>query len=168
MTGSDGELRLELLSKSHAVALEAFERDNRAFFAARIGDRGDDFFTHFHDRLADRVDENDSGHSLFCVVVDTAGHIVARINLIDIDRADPAELGYRVAEEAQGRGVATWGVTSALELAATYGVRRVLARVATTNTASRRVLERSGFSMTGPADPPPGSAKSFLAYRRDL
>lgn len=168
MTEGTEQLRLELLAMRHAAPLEAFERANRAFFAARIGDRGDDFFSRFHLHLAERVAENASGRSLLCVVVDAAGEIVARVNLIDIDQPEPTELGYRVAEAAQGRGIATWGVTSALDLAAGRGVRRVHAKVATTNPASRRVLQHCGFALVGPTDPPTGSSKTFLGYGRDL
>lgn len=165
MTGSQARLRLELLSTDHAAALEAFERDNRAFFAARIGDRGDEFFEQFDDRLADRVAENDDGRSLLCVVVDAGGSIVARINVTDIDQPGETELGYRVAEAAQGHGVATWGVREALELAAQRGVRTVDARVAITNPASRRVLEHCGFTPLGAAHAPDGSQKTFAGYR---
>lgn len=168
MTEPTGGMRLELLSLRHRRALEVFERVNREFFALHIGDRGDDFFTRFDVHLAERVAENTSGRSLLCVVTDASGEIVARVNLLDIDQPEQTELGYRVAERAQGRGIATWGVTSALDLAVGRGVRRVHAKVATTNPASRRVLEHCGFALVGPTDPPAGSPKSFLGCRRDL
>lgn len=168
MTERTEGLRLELLAMCHATALEAFERENRAFFATRIGDRGDDFFDRFNALLADRVEENETGQSLLGVVVDRAENIVARINLTDVDDGELSELGYRVAESAQGRGVATWGVTQLLHLAADRGVRVVNSRVATTNPASQRVLEACGFAQVGAAPPPDGSPKSFLAYRKTL
>jgi len=161
-------LRLELLNPSHEADLERFERTNRAFFARRIGDRGDEYFEHFAERLAALVAENRTGTSLITVLVDDAGAIVGRVNLTDIDDPELTELGYRVAEEAQGRGVATRGVGAMLELAAEHGVRTIAARVATTNHASQRVLERCGFARTGPADPPAGSRVGFIGYRRDL
>lgn len=49
---------LERLTLDHARPLERFERANRAFFAARVGDRGDDYFEHFDDQLAARLVEN--------------------------------------------------------------------------------------------------------------
>lgn len=169
MTDQRSGMRLELLSVQHRPALEDFERDNRAFFAQQVGDRGNDYFAHFGAQLAERVRENTTGQSLLCVVIDEDGAVIARINVLDIDSATPPpELGYRVAEAAQGKGVATWGVTGALELAAAHGVRRVRARVATTNPASRRVLEHCGFTLTGPADAPAGSTKSFLGYHKEL
>lgn len=160
--------RLELLTVDHARPLERFERSNRAFFAARIGDRGDDFFEHFDDRLAARVRENREGTSLFFVVVDADGEILGRVNISDIDRPTLTELGFRVAEHAQGRGVATQGVIAALDVAATRGVTSVKARVSTTNVASRRVLERCGFRETGRAEAPDGAVETFIGYRKDL
>jgi ribosomal-protein-alanine N-acetyltransferase len=168
MTQRPHAWRLELLTMDHATELERFERDNRAFFASRIGDRGDDYFAHFDERLAALVEENRSGRSLLSLVVDEAGHVLARINLTDIDEPDLSELGYRVAESAQGQGVATYGVTALLDLAASRDVPSVFAKVATTNPASQRVLEHCGFALVGPADAPLGSVKSFLGYCRAL
>lgn len=159
---------LQLLTLDHARALERFERANRAFFAERVGDRGDEYFQHFDDHLAARVDENRVGTSLFFVIVDEEGEILGRVNLTDIDQPDLTELGYRVAERAQGRGIATLGVVAALDVAAARGVTAVTARVATANVASRRVLEHCGFIETGEFAAPEGSSRSFVGYRRDL
>lgn len=149
----------------HARLLERFERDNRVFFAARIGDRGDDYFIHFDDRLAVLVQENRDGTSLFSVVVDGSGEIVGRVNINDIDRPEVSEIGFRVAERAQGRGIASTGVTLALDLASRHGVQSVYARVSTINLTSQRVLERCGFEPTGRAEPPEVSSKTFIGYR---
>ncbi|MGO4759286.1 GNAT family N-acetyltransferase, partial [Streptomyces sp. 2MCAF27] len=40
-------VRLERLRADHAPALLAFERENRAYFARSIPDRGDSYFTEF-------------------------------------------------------------------------------------------------------------------------
>ena len=160
--------RLELLAIEHARPLERFERGNRAFFAARIGDRGEEFFEHFDDRLASRVRENQEGTSLYFVIVDAQGEVLGRININDIHRPDRTELGFRVAEYAQGRGLATAGVINALEIAAARGVRSVRARASIANLASRRVLERCGFAQTGPAEAPSGSSHSFIGYTKHL
>jgi len=160
--------RLEPLTTEHARALERFERANRAFFAARIGDRGDDYFEHFDDRLATRVRENQKGTSLYFVIVDSEGEVLGRININDVDHPHLTELGFRVAEHAQGRGLATSGATSALEIAAARGVTTVKARASIANWASRRVLERCGFVQTGPAEAPSGWSQRFIGYRKDL
>jgi ribosomal-protein-alanine N-acetyltransferase len=41
---------LEFLRPDHAPALLAFERENRAYFAASIPDRGDEYFVQFDAR----------------------------------------------------------------------------------------------------------------------
>jgi arginase len=160
--------RLELLTLGHARPLERFERSNRAFFAAQVGDRGDDYFAHFDDQLAARVHENREGRSLFFVIVDTDGEVLGRVNISDIDQPALTELGFRVAAHAQGRGIATRGVVAALDIAATRGVTTVNARVSTANLASRRVLEHCGFDRTGQAATPSGSSGFFIGYRKHL
>ena len=160
--------RLELLTTDHARSLERFERVNRTFFAARVGDRGDEYFEHFDDQLASRALENREGTSMYFVLVDAEGEVLGRINISDVDRPELTELGFRVAEHAQGRGLATTGVINALAIAATQGVRTVKARVSISNVGSRRVLERCGFTQTGPTEPPSGRSQTFLGYRKDL
>ena len=58
-TGSESTPRLQLplpdlqlLRLDHAPALLAFERENRAYFAASVPDRGDEFFAEFDTRYA--------------------------------------------------------------------------------------------------------------------
>lgn len=162
------DIRLERLARKHAPRLERFERTNRAFFARHVADRGDRYFAEFRDRLGALVDENEAGRCLLFVILDERDEIVGRVNITDIDRPARTELGFRIAESVQGHGVATAGVTQALEQAASAGVREVRARASVENHASRRVLERCGFEATGPAPTPPGSNRTFLGYRRDL
>jgi ribosomal-protein-alanine N-acetyltransferase len=42
------DAELQLLRADHAQALLGFETENRAFFAASIPDRGDDYFANFY------------------------------------------------------------------------------------------------------------------------
>jgi hypothetical protein len=41
---------IERLRLDHAAAVLVFERENRAYFAASVSDRGDEYFTGFHAR----------------------------------------------------------------------------------------------------------------------
>lgn len=82
----------------HVRPLERFERDNRSFFAERVGDRGDEYFGHFHECIARRLRENHEGTSLYFVIVDADDEVLGRINISDIHRTDRTELGFRVAE----------------------------------------------------------------------
>ena len=59
-------------------------------------------------------------------------------------------IGYWVAREATGRGVATAAVGQALQIAfADLGLHRVQAEILPHNHASRRVLEHHGFQRYG-------------------
>lgn len=133
-----------------------------------MSDRGDDYFDRFGALLVGLVDEDLAGRSLSFVLVGSAGGVVGRVNLYDIDHPHRTELGFRVAESAGGRRVATRGVAEALRVAATGGVRSVTARASTTNIASQRVLESCGFTPAGPAATPAGSSRLFVGYQRML
>ncbi|MEN3614650.1 GNAT family N-acetyltransferase [Plantactinospora sp. ZYX-F-223] len=62
--------------------------------------------------------------------------------------ADEPELGYRLRRSAWGRGYATEGSRALIDKAFTeQGVRRVLAETMVVNTASRRVMEKSGLRL---------------------
>ncbi|MEV5437894.1 GNAT family N-acetyltransferase [Streptomyces sp. NPDC052682] len=144
-------VKLERLSADHAEALLAFERENRAYFARSVPDRGDAYFTApgFAERLASLLAEQQAGVCHFHVVLDEEGNLVGRVNLIDV--ADGcAELGYRVGERAAGRGVATAAVAQVCRLAATdYGLTSLTAVTTLDNTASMTVLARNGFIRVG-------------------
>jgi ribosomal-protein-alanine N-acetyltransferase len=158
---------LELLRPDHADALLAFERENRAYFSAFISDRGDAFFERFGDELAARVAEQGTEGAYF-VLVDDDGSVIGRFNLIFTEPGS-ADLGYRVAERAAGRGLATESVRELCGIAATeYGVRLVRAATSTANVASQRVLAKAGFVPDGPADPADIGGKQGSWYRLDL
>jgi len=144
---------LQRLRPDHAPALLAFERENRAYFAASVPDRGDDYFTHFEDRHAALLAEQAAGTCHFHVLVDTdphgEGQILGRFNLVDAADGS-AELGYRVAEKATGRGLATTTVRHLCTLAAeSYGLTTLRAATTLDNPASQTVLTRAGFTPTG-------------------
>lgn len=139
-------VRLERLRADHAPALLAFERENRAYFARSIPDRGDSYFTEFASLHQLRLDEQEAGLCHFHVVLDEAGELVGRVNLVDVLEGT-AELGYRVGERATGRGVATAAVAQVCRLAAdSYGLSALIAAATLDNQASTAVLRRSGFT----------------------
>ncbi|MEV7441526.1 GNAT family N-acetyltransferase [Streptomyces sp. NPDC091204] len=157
--------RLELLRFDHAPAVLDFERENRAYFAASVPDRGDDYFARFDERHHALMAEQDAGLCRFHVLVDDSGAVVGRVNLVDLAEGS-AELGYRIAEQAAGRGVATAAVREACDLAATaYGLTTLRAVTTLDNPGSRAVLARTGFVPAGEIrlDGRPG-----LRFLRDL
>ena len=159
---------LTRLHADHAAAVLAFELANRAYFAASISDRGDDFFDQFADRYNALLAEQEAGVCAFYVLVAEDGSVLGRFNLVDIED-HTAELGYRVARHVAGRGVATAAVRELCRLAAArHGLRTLRAATAHQNAASRKVLTKAGFVPVGPADPAHLGGKPGTWYQRDL
>jgi RimJ/RimL family protein N-acetyltransferase len=72
------------------------------------------------------------------------------------DRAGCVEIGYALAPSARGKGIGTAAIAALVGRPATVpGIRQVTAVTGAQNTASRRLLERQGFQITGPL---PGTA----------
>jgi ribosomal-protein-alanine N-acetyltransferase len=140
---------IERLRLDHAAAVLVFERENRAYFAASVSDRGDDYFTGFQQRFRGLLAEQEAGVCHFHVVVGDNGVVLGRVNLVDVADGS-AELGFRVAEKAAGRGLATAAVCQMCATAARdYGLRNLRASAAADNAGSRAVLSRVGFVPTG-------------------
>jgi [ribosomal protein S5]-alanine N-acetyltransferase len=140
---------LQPLHRDHAAALLAFERENRAYFAASVPDRGDDYFTDFHARLDGLLAEQAAGLIFMHVLVDRDGAVLGRVNLVEV-AGGSAELGYRIAEKAAGRGLATAAVVRVCEWAVTrYGLTSLRADATLDNPASLAVLARTGFRPVG-------------------
>ncbi len=160
--------QLQVLDAGHLEVLRDFELANRAYFAAWVTDRGDDFFEHFDERLAARLAEQRAGEAAFHVLVDDDGSVLGRFNLIFVGD-HVAELGFRVAERATGRGLATATVRDLCDVAADrYDVRVLRASASLGNHGSRAVLTKSGFHAVGPADPSDVGGKDGTWYERVL
>ncbi|UQX02174.1 GNAT family N-acetyltransferase [Streptomyces sp. RerS4] len=143
---------LQLLRGDHARALLAFERENRAYFAASIPDRGDDYFAHFDERHRRLLAAQHAGQDYFHLLLAEDGAVLGRVNLVDVTNGS-AELGYRIAELAAGQGLATAAVREVCVLAAErYGLRTLTAVTTLDNTGSRTVLARTGFTVAGDVD----------------
>jgi [ribosomal protein S5]-alanine N-acetyltransferase len=155
---------LQQLDAHHAPAVLAFELANRAYFAASVTDRGDAFFERFEEGFQALLAEQAAGVSVFHVLVADDGSVLGRFNLYDIEDGT-ADLGYRVARHATGRGLATAAVRELCVLAATrLRLSALRAGTSRTNLASQKVLAKAGFV---PAPPPPGREAS-LWFRREL
>lgn len=159
---------LEQLRAGHAGAVLAFELVNRVYFAASISDRGDEFFDRFAERHSASLAEQEAGRCAFYVLVADDGSVLGRFNLYDLENGT-ATLGYRVAEQVAGRGVATATVRELCRIAATrHGLRTLRAATSHGNIASRKVLIKAGFVPVGPASPADLGGKSGTWYQRDL
>ncbi len=91
-----------------------------------------------------------TGTAVTWAVTDPAtDQVLGAVNVFDIAETD-AEVGYWSHPDARGRGVTRTGVRLVTSWAfAELGLRRVRAVAAVDNTASRRVIEASGFRQTG-------------------
>lgn len=159
---------LQPLGAGHAPAVLVFELANRAYFAGSVPDRGDAYFDGFDDRYSALLAEQDAGVCAFHVLVAEDGSVLGRFNLVDIENGT-AELGYRVAQDVSGRGVATAAVRDLCRLAAArYGLRTLRAATTHANAASQRVLLKAGFVPVGPADPAHLSGEPGTWFQRDL
>jgi len=159
---------LQRLQADHAAAVLAFELANRAYFAASISDRGDEFYDKFTERHSALLAEQEAGTGAFYVLVAEDGSVLGRFNL-NFTGDGIAELGYRVAQQVTGRGVATATVRELCRLAAArYGLRTLRAATASGNAASQKVLTKAGFVPAGPADPADVGGKTGTWYERDL
>ena len=159
---------LQLLDAGHAPAVLAFELANRAYFAASISDRGDEFYDQFTDRHRALLAEQEAGSCACYVFVADDASILGRFNLYRIEGGS-ADLGYRVAQHVAGRGVATAAVRELCRLAvARHGLRTLKAATASENAPSQRVLAKAGFVPVGPAGPADLGGKTGTWYQRDL
>ncbi|WP_436737148.1 GNAT family N-acetyltransferase [Streptomyces sp. BBFR102] len=141
---------LQRLRADHAPALLTFERENRAWFARTISDRGDAYFADFPARHEALLAYQEQGTDFFHVLVAEDGAtILGRFNLMDVTDGE-AELGFRMAESATGRGLATAAAQAVCHLAATdYALTSLRAQADLDNLASHTVLTRAGFTATG-------------------
>jgi RimJ/RimL family protein N-acetyltransferase len=160
---------LQRLRADHAPAVLAFELANRAYFAASISDRGDEFFDQFIERHRALLAEQEAGNGAFYILVAEDGSVLGRFNLFFAAGDGTANLGYRVAQHVAGRGVATAAVRELCEVAAArHGLRALKAATSHGNAASQKVLAKAGFVPVGPAGPADLGGKSGTWYERNL
>ncbi|KQV45596.1 MULTISPECIES: GNAT family N-acetyltransferase [unclassified Duganella] len=147
-------MQIRTLSLADTPALLAFELANRDWFESQVDARTPDFYklsgvaAHIEEYLA----RYSAGSLHPCLLIEDGG-ILGRCNLKDIDRiGGRAEVGYRIAASAIGRGLAGAALSHLMELA--YGrweLAGLDAHVTIANAASARVLERAGFALAGPS-----------------
>jgi len=137
-----------------ADELLRFETENRAFFEARINNRPASYYSPSGVRAAIeqalREAAEDKGYQY--LVRTDAGELVGRVNLIGVKRThfQCADLGYRMAETACGKGFATEAVRLVLAKAfGELGLQRLEANARISNEGSVRVLLRNGFEQFG-------------------
>ncbi len=142
-----------LVRPGDAPALTQLQRANREFLAPWEPLRDDEFFTVERQRalIDDVLERYSQGRNLPHVIVDS-GRIIGRITLNGIVYGpfQSCSMGYWVGAADTGRGVATTAVRAMIRVAFDeLGLHRIQAETLPHNTASQRVLERTGFVRYG-------------------
>jgi RimJ/RimL family protein N-acetyltransferase len=96
------------------------------------------------------------------------GDVVGYCGLVDSDRgpAGEPELAFELLRRARGQGYATEAAWAVLDWARSSGFERLWATVWDWNTASRRVLDRLGFTETGRTEVDPVHGTTLFTTRR--
>jgi ribosomal-protein-alanine N-acetyltransferase len=144
--------QLQPVRTEHESAVLAFERGNREYFTKSINDRGDAFFEQFSEQHREMMAEQEAGTGAFYVLVDEHGGVVGRFNLYELS-GGTAVVGYRVAEQVSGHGVATSGLRQLCRIAREdLGLLTLTAATSNENVASQRVLRKAGFVYVAPTE----------------
>ncbi|MBV6826015.1 GNAT family N-acetyltransferase [Pseudomonas sp. PD9R] len=142
-------VKIRTLKSTDAEALLRFEMDNREWFERHIDARDSAFYSMqgVTDHIAVYLSDFAAGAWHPFVIEDSAGKIVGRANLKDIDLSErSAEVGYRVAESACGQGLATLAVRHLIQEAQSHwNLKQLVAHVYPENIGSAKVLKRCGF-----------------------
>ncbi|AOE60278.1 GNAT family N-acetyltransferase [Pseudomonas corrugata] len=142
-------VRIRVLQRSDTEALLAFELANRAWFEQHIDARDAAFYSvqGVCDHIAAYLSDFAAGTWHPFVIEEADGKIIGRANLKAIDEsARSAEVGYRIAQGACGRGMATLAVRHLIQVARSHWrLQQLVANVYVGNIGSTKVLERCGF-----------------------
>jgi ribosomal-protein-alanine N-acetyltransferase len=157
------DVTIRLISPVDAEEMAALIRANREHLAPWDPLREESYYS-IEGQWQVISDSLRAGNALPHAIVED-GRIIGRVNLSNVVHGafQSANLGYWVAADAAGRGVASAAVAAVLEAAfRTYGLHRVEAGTMLHNVRSQRVLERNGFERFGMA---PGYLKIAGAWQ---
>lgn len=148
-------MKLALLNLKDAAELLKFEQENREWFERFIPPREVGFYTlsgvqqHIREFLLDYH----CSEMLPLLIKTDQGEIIGRVNVTNMSSNSPnAHLGYRVGQSSVNQGVAKWAVGQVSSLLRKHNISRLYAYAQTTNLASQKVLQASGFVFTKRVD----------------
>ncbi len=143
-----------LLEPGDAAVLAELVTRNRDFLAPWEPVRPDTYFS--YDGQAEVISEAlgryEDGTQIPRVILDESSAVVGRINLNNIVRGpfQSASVGYWLAEQAGGRGLATAAVAEVISVGFDEeGLHRLEAGTVPENIRSQAVLQRNGFVQFG-------------------
>jgi [ribosomal protein S5]-alanine N-acetyltransferase len=149
------QVELRPVRVQDAAALADLYAGQRDFLAPYDPVRADGFYTTAGQRAELEQSVAQAAADLrHRFVILLGGRPVGTLGIGNVVRAvfQSANLGYFVAREVNGRGVATRAVALAAEHAfGTLGLHRLEAGTLVDNVASQRVLEKNGFDRIGVA-----------------
>jgi ribosomal-protein-alanine N-acetyltransferase len=146
---------LNPVSPTDVEELLEFERKNRLYFEANINARPPAYYSTggVERAIAEAMYEAERDRSYqFLIRYASTGEILGRANLNEVKRAHfhSAVLGYRIAEAACGKGLASEAVRQMIDLSfGALELKRVEANVRAENVGSVRVLMKNGFVQYG-------------------
>jgi RimJ/RimL family protein N-acetyltransferase len=117
---------------------------------------------HAEQYLARCVEDEAAGKTRAFVAVDAEDRILASISVMELDKGQGyGEIGYWVAKDARGKGVASRAVTLLRDWCASeLRLEQIELLIHESNQASRRVAESTGFLETGELRPAPRQEES--------
>ncbi len=147
----DVQLRIATLADAAGLA-DAFTRSWN-HLQPWEPDRAESWFTPAgqHERLTSSLERYKNGQVVPWVLAE-GDRIVGQMTLSDLVPGPfrNADLGYWLAADAVGRGLATRAVEAVIEISDTeLKLHRIAASTLTNNAPSQRVLQRTGFVQIG-------------------
>ncbi|RJT79165.1 GNAT family N-acetyltransferase [Arthrobacter cheniae] len=166
--------RIRLVASGDDEALTELQVRNRDFLAPWDPVRNDDYFTVSGQRadIEGALARHERGEAMPWVILTDDGEIAGRLTLSGIVRGpfQSCSMGYWLAEDQTGKGLATEAVRAAVIFAFTkLELHRVQAETLIENVASRSVLAKTGFEQYGLAPrylKIAGSWKDHLVFQR--
>jgi RimJ/RimL family protein N-acetyltransferase len=147
---SDGVVRLEPLDRRFVRDFDALTGDPDVIRFTRVpAGRTDGFAASWIDTYVKAW--SDGSRAGFAIVDATSGAFLGMVGLVQLDLGmGEGELGYIVAPESRGRGVAGRAIRLLAEWAfGEVGLSRIEAWIDVENDRSKRVVERLGFTFEG-------------------
>lgn len=167
---ADDVIRLERLGEQHLAGIAALGQDPLVARNTRVPEPWPDGFERTWLELYEQG-RRDGTRDGYAVIDGETGTFLGIAGLVDIrPDAGQGEIGYALAPEARGRGIAT----RALQIVTRYaldelGLERLELQIATDNDASMRVAEKCGYTREGVLRSlyiKPGRRGDFVIYGR--
>ena len=159
-------LRIQELTESMAMSVHllSLDEDNRRFIPDEVFETVDDALEAIR-RLRSYYGRNDAP-LVYALALHDGQHI-GHIQAIPIEQS--WEIGYHIGKAYTGRGYAAEAVSAFVPLVMEQlGIRRLFGVCLTDNIASRRVMEKCGFSLKSSGEAPyHGEMRAVCHYAYD-